>query len=53
MEKRVNEVINRLNKTKVTEENVNFESARHERDSEENRKLVYLEKIISLFFFNF
>lgn len=40
VEKRMNEVVNRLNKTKVTEDQVDLQAQRQERDSEENRKLV-------------
>jgi len=38
IEKKCNEIINRLNKTKVEKENVNFGALRQARDAEERRK---------------
>lgn len=40
MEKRINEIVNRLNKTKVVNNEVNFQMERQERDAKENQKQV-------------
>jgi hypothetical protein len=46
VEKRINEVINRLNKTKVIKDNVDFRSLREERDRKEreDKKAIEREK---------
>lgn len=43
IEKKVNEIINRLNKTKVETEHENFRARREERDAKERKKLKQIE----------
>lgn len=42
MEKRINEIVNRLNKTREVNDNVDLQAEREERDSRENQKLVII-----------
>lgn len=42
MEKRINEIVNRLNKTKVINDTVDFQQERADRDAKESQKQVIL-----------